>query len=94
MENNILTAEEFLLENYGDNYNILFESYMIEFAKLHVQAALEIASKNVNTKGYYGDRHKDAKEGKITVTSIDDDGYVWIIDRESITNAYPIELIK
>lgn len=46
---NLLTAKEFLKESIGDTYkgNATVEHYMIEFAKLHVQAALEAALEEV-----------------------------------------------
>jgi hypothetical protein len=45
--NKIPTAEEFWFKNTGQNINQEEYSAMIEFAKLHVEAALKEASKKV-----------------------------------------------
>lgn len=50
--NKIITAQEFLKEyptsgyDEGDYHKNEVESFMVEFAKLHVEAALEAASDN------------------------------------------------
>lgn len=46
----IPTAEEFMLENLQSMDQTEVEHAMIEFAKLHVQAALETASNEATTK--------------------------------------------
>ena len=81
MENKIPTAEEFLIkENLptdilsGDDINYA----MIEFAKIHVKAALKKAahkSQCYNKSKFPGDEN-------------------WVVDIESILNAYPLTNIK
>jgi hypothetical protein len=86
MDNKILTAEDFIQEHleishfYDDKTNRMVcfsedvQQVMIEFAKLHVQSALESASENVETNYYY----------------VENDP----INKESIINSYPLDLIK
>ena len=81
----IPTADEFLEKNIDydlpqDCYNDV-ERAMIEFAKLHVEAALKEASQKAETK-------EDVAifaEGTFTTR---------IIDRDSILNSYSLENIK
>jgi hypothetical protein len=47
---NLPTAEEFWYKNTGQSINQEEYSAMIEFAKLHVEAALKAAVKNVEIK--------------------------------------------
>ena len=51
---------------------------MIEFAKLHVQAALKAADDNAD----------------VTVVDVDMTGTIWGVDSDTILNAYPLENIK
>ena len=83
MENNIPTAEEFLLQqdcirNVEDFFNDVQPIDLIEFAKMHVQAALEAAvekgTATLHCRDYY-DEHI-------------------VIDENSILTAYPLNLIK
>ena len=46
----IPTAEEFVNQYDWENSTLDIPSVLIEFAKLHVQAALEAASENAETK--------------------------------------------
>ena len=56
---NIPTAEEFFKEKYGSNDRIAIDNAIllsIEFAKMHVEAVLKLASENaegVDTDNYY-----------------------------------------
>lgn len=93
------TAEEFRISQCIDIGQDLFNSglheLMIEFAKLHVQAALEEASKKV-------------EKGEFYIFGSNDDEYLFdkfmdestigclkfSIDKESILNAYPLDKIK
>ena len=73
---NIPTAKEFLSENFeGSAIN---PQILIEFAKLHVQAALEAAYYNSDVK----------------VIDADMTGVIYGVDSETILNAYPLENIK
>ena len=57
MENNIPTAEEFFKEKYGVNDRISTSNatlLAIEFAKLHVEAALKSASEKANVIETFG----------------------------------------
>lgn len=86
-----MTAEEFLLEN---NEKLLkglsrleLNKLLIEFAKLHVEQALKIASEQV-----YHDIQIDWCDPYDY--SAGHNGIKGDIDKESILNAYPLENIK
>jgi hypothetical protein len=51
MENNIPTADEFFLQNNGQHQSV--SKMMIEFAKIHVEAALKEASEDANMDSDY-----------------------------------------
>lgn len=82
---NIPTAEQFLEEfNYKNqelgidvNYPMI-EKCMVEFARLHVTAALNEA----------------ANEADVIVIDVDITGVIWGVDVNSILNAYPLTNIK
>lgn len=78
-----MTAEEFVkAKGYNGIANhTLIPKFMIEFAKLHVKAALEAAAKNADIDIL----NKSAKNPSVTVVTIIED---------SILNAYPENLIK
>ena len=85
MENKIPTAEEFAWSQEEDFKTILAEAnyqevynLMIEFAKLHVEAALKDASENAELKYRINDISCNDK----------------ILDKNSILNAYPLTNIK
>ena len=85
----MITAEEFLNTKFPkfedlDNGNIWsnIEETMIEFAKLHVEAALKQASENFKMK---------IKENVQELHMNDD----WMeVDKNSILNSYSLDLIK
>jgi hypothetical protein len=94
----IPTAEEFFLNNYfGDSISqedkkLWLETneqaqeslnIMIEFAKLHVEAALKAASKNATVTPV---DHEEILEGSFRP--------IWGVDKDSILNAYPLDNIK
>jgi hypothetical protein len=94
----IPTAEEFFLNNYfGDSISqedkkLWLETneqaqeslnIMIEFAKLHVEAALKAASKNATVTPV---DHEEISEGSFRP--------IWGVDEDSILNAYPSTNIK
>lgn len=88
MENKIPTAEEFLDKNRDiqSDYDYETSKMMIEFAKLHVKAALESAANNVRLSKNgsdlpYGEHHSE-KCG------------TWTVNKKFITEAYPLENIK
>jgi|694.fasta_scaffold06104_22 hypothetical protein len=71
----IPTAEEFIKEAQSNpSKGWTARKLMIEFAKLHVEAALKAAAENVQTNYFY----------------TEDDP----IDKDSILNSYPPNLIK
>jgi hypothetical protein len=92
MENNIPTAEEFLQYHleisyfYDDKtekvvcYSDEVQQAMIEFAKLHVEAALKEASENADMDNEYYQSVQEGTTGGI--------------DIETILNAYPLTNIK
>ena len=83
----IPTAEEFIISTklvvkFDNTQGCILEeelpSLFIEFAKLHVQAALKAADDNAD----------------VTVIDVDMTGTIWGVDSETILNAYPLENIK
>ena len=80
---NMITAEEFYKQTTGCVINhIDIKNAMIEFAKLHVEAALKNASENFKMK---------IKDDVYELDMNDD----WMeVDKNSILNAYPLENIK
>ena len=94
--NKIPTAEEFINENGGFlKYSsaqefVECQSLMIEFAKLHVEVALEEAYNNSEMRVSENDTNEIP-----SFTDNYDDGYVTItVSKKSILNAYPLENIK
>ena len=89
---NIPTAKEFLSENFEGN--AINPQILIEFAKLHVQAALESAYKNSIMYKDLG----EGEDGKICYEMgdifYDEYDYPIAISKNSILNAYPLENIK
>ena len=92
MKNNTPTAEkfytDFVIEHKSDGKTL---DLMIEFAKLHVQAALESASCNAVLASYDNKANKPGESLFKTITSNDVE---WRPCSESILNAYPLTLIK
>ena len=83
------TAEEFLRNSSvtsSDRYDFLSkQELMIEFAKYHVQKALKQASEKADADfTYLGDDLKEIGAEYIEVYTI----------KDSILNAYPLDLIK
>jgi hypothetical protein len=74
----IPTAEEWLKINY--EANAINPNILIEFAKLHVEAALKAASEDADMDNEY---YHSVQEGTIGR-----------IDIETILNAYPLTNIK
>ena len=66
-----------------DSLEVMIKDKLIEFAKLHVKAALKAASKNAKAYSIEGDDSAHM-EGNIQT----------IIIKNSILNAYPEDLIK
>lgn len=94
----IPTAEEKLKANFYNGSFIEIHSgdfedlknIMIEFAKLHVKAALEKAFVNSEMRVSENDTNEYP-----SFTDNYDDGYVTItVSKDSILNAYPLENIK
>lgn len=84
---NIPTAKEFIISTelvvkFDNTQGCILEeelpSLFIEFAKLHVQAALKAADDNAD----------------VTVIDVDMTGTIWGVDSDTILNAYPLENIK
>ena len=87
----IPTAEEFLATS--DEFEVIetrkqeevVTKAMIEFAKLHVEAALKEASEKAVTDYEYA-----GETGEFDDISV----YDYFVDKESILNAYPLENVK
>lgn len=85
-----MTAEEFLNENYKVKVGVSIEEVMIDFAKYHVQKALEKAYLDSEMRVSENDTNEYP-----SFTDNYDDGYVTItVSKDSILNAYPLENIK
>ena len=86
----IPTAEEFLSKNIDyvleKDCKEDVEYAMIEFAKLHVQAALKEASEKALMKDMNEDCHFEDEDGNFPD--------MYVIDRDSILNSYPLDKIK
>lgn len=90
MNSSTPTAEEFLntQKNYTENLSVLplgtskiIKQNMIEFAKLHVEAALKEASINAETKEECGNPYNP-------------EDYYYVVNKDSILNSYPLTNIK
>ena len=87
IENKIPSAEEFLYEKYprainaGYSWILGMEPVLIEFAKLHVKAALKAATENVEIL------HKNSIEESLYHDMI-------VVNPDSILNSYTDKLIK
>ena len=64
-----------------------YPEMMIEFAKLHVKAALEAAYKKADLK-------EEEKGDEQICFSCNDFGDSYVLDKNSILNSYPLENIK
>jgi len=91
-ENKVPSAEvfytRFLMKHKSDGKTL---DLMTEFAKLHVQAALEAASNNAILASY---DNKNNKPGLSIFKSITSNDIEWRPCSESILNAYPLENVK
>ena len=77
----------------GYQYSDVIEA-MIEFAKLHVKAALEVAAEKAEL-GYADGRYMLPEYAEEPFNAVVDDlGNAHYIDRHLILNAYPDENIK
>jgi hypothetical protein len=83
IEDKIPTAEEFLKRDESGVYNEIDITHaMIEFTKLHVEAALKEASEKVELSDLLHEFIEDSWEGGP------------FIDKDTILNAYPLDNIK
>jgi len=91
-ENEVPRASEFysnfVIKNKSDGKTL---DLMTQFAKLHVQAALEAASYNAKLASYDNKANKPGTSGFTTMTVNDVE---WRPCSESILNAYPLENVK
>lgn len=93
----MITAEEFLQDYKKDRFGYEVDKVMIEFAKLHVEAALKAASKTTridlfvrpNIKGFKYKKIEDGESYDLIGTR-----QMWKVNKESIINSYPLENIK
>jgi len=82
----IKTAEEFFKEKYGSNDRIAIDNAILlskEFAKIHVEAALEAADEKATVTPI---DHEEISESSWRP--------IWGVDSDSILNAYPLNNIK
>lgn len=74
----LLTSKELFDKMLSENDEVTSTEMMIEFAKLHVEQSLKLAS----------------KKAKIVDVGIDYAITEWVVDKDSILNSYPLENIK
>lgn len=94
MSNNLPTAEEFL-KNFNEEENnidkLYYDSYvkkaMIKFAKMHVQEALKQAYQKAELK-------EQEKGDEQICFMVNDMGDAYVLDKDSILNAYDLNNIK
>jgi len=84
-----MTAREILLEHRGNLVNHGEIEAMIEFAKLHVARALKKASEEGKVHQHSRD-YTIGRKSKIIRQKTE----VYEVDRDSILNAYDLDLIK
>ena len=90
----IPTAEEFLKDKLSEiheeeifedllqkMFTVDISEALIEFAKLHVEVALKVASENAETEEAMGNPY-------------DTNDRYYVVDKESILKSYPLENIK
>ena len=82
VEDTIPTAVEFLHNYPGEPDDDTIFKAMVEFAKLHVEAALKAASEKVQLSDLLHEFIEDSWEGGP------------FIDNDTILNAYPLDNIK
>ena len=91
----MITAEKFiqnfLIKNHKGNVGNNIEMIMIEFAQMHVKAALEEASYNAVLASYDNNANKPGTSGFTTMTV---NGIEWRPCSKSILNSYPLTNIK
>lgn len=101
----IPTAEEMIQAKNGDDYTHWEEIHdlLIEFAKLHVKAALEAAASKATCTAYFPPKKMEYDENDKLILKDEEASYVfpvqggskWIdIKKSSILNAYPDNLIQ
>ena len=75
----IPTARDFIIENRDRFQGLSAHIWLIEFAKLHAQAALEAAAKTHLPPQYYGETDSKPRTSH---------------DKDVILNSYPSSLIQ
>lgn len=96
------TAEDFLFDySLNDELDYLSEQskelltyLMIEFAKLHVQAALKAAAEEAKVCKDMGELENGNVSFEITECYYDENDYPIYVEEDSILTAYPLENIK
>ena len=99
MENTIIpTAEDVMIPYFLYDYEDkdLIKSAMIEFAKLHVELALEEASEKADMLGQtqHNNNAPDEYTGFVYVTNPNGADYGYTVNKDSILKSYPLDLIK
>lgn len=91
----IPTAKEFIATHNRLNDSST-ELLMIEFAKLHVELALEEASEKADMLGQtqHNNNAPDEYTGFVYVTNPNGADYGYTVNKDSILKSYPIENIK
>ena len=90
----IPTAEEFFNDIKYVTYST--EEKLITFAKLHVEQALKEASEKADMLGQtqHNNNAPDEYTGFVYVTNPNGADYGYTVNKNSILNSYPLDLIK
>lgn len=93
MNKEIPTAEEFMFENLQSMDQTEVEYVMIEFAKLHVEAALKsvIVNRDNDEDSFYvfGSLEDESRIGNYDLS-----GLRCSLNKDSVLKCYPLEKIK
>ena len=99
MSNKILTAEDFFFQNIQRGVNDTHSNYLKiakEFAKAHVKAALEKAAEDANLIGetQHNNGAPDIIRDFAYESNSNGPDYGFTVNKDSILNAYPEDLIN
>ena len=89
---NTPTAEEFM-NSFPFGKRLSTQDLMIEFAKLHVEAALKAVNENVKLLVVNHEEHREPEEGEDLLDYYECGSDTIYVSSSSILNAYPLNNI-